>query len=78
MNSFYYSLCWGPAVGPRITGCFRIPRNCFMHLFGGEKLDNKKNNKNKKGGNNAKAKKPEKKEVTMDDAMARLLARFGK
>ena len=37
------------------------------------------NNKNKKGGNNnAKAKKPEKKEVTMDDAMARLLARFSK
>ena len=36
-------------MGPRITGCFRIPRNCFMHLFGGEKLDNKKNNKNKKG-----------------------------
>ena len=37
---------------------------------------NRKSAKGKK--NNNKPKKPEKKQVTMDDAMANLLARFGK
>ena len=37
-----------------------------------------RNRKSAKGKKNNKPKKPEKKQVTMDDAMANLLARFGK